>query len=201
MSLTRIILAGFLAGIAMFIWSSIAHMVLPLGEAGVHRQIPNEDQLLASIQTNLGDNAGLYLFPALGIGDNASRQEQKEAMAHYEEKLARNPSGFLVYHPTGTRQFSFGKLFLVEFGTELLEAILAVYLLAKTRITSFGGRTGFVFLVGIVAAIATNVSYWNWYGFPSVYIAAYMTVQIIGFLCAGLVAAMALPKTGAVTQE
>src|SRR5438093_12958657 len=105
MSMTRIILAGFLAGIAMFVWSTLAHMVLPLGEAGVHRQIPNEDQLLASIQTNLGDNAGLYLFPALGISDNATRQEEKEAMAHYEEKLARNPSGVLVYHPMGTRQF------------------------------------------------------------------------------------------------
>jgi len=200
MSTTRIILSGLLAGIAMFIWSAIAHMVLPLGEAGVHRQIPNEDQLLASIQTNLGDNAGLYLFPALGVSDNASRQEMKDAMSHYEEKLAHNPSGVLMYHPMGTRPFEFGKLFLIEFGTELLEAILAVYLLAQTRVSSFVGRVGFVFVIGIVAAVATNVSYWNWYGFPSAYTAAYMTIQIVGFLCAGLVAAISLPKGGPVPR-
>ena len=57
------------------------------------------------------------------------------------------------------------KLLTIEFATELLEAILAVFLLAQTRIASFGGRVGFVFVAGILAAIATNVSYWNWYGF------------------------------------
>jgi hypothetical protein len=31
----RIILAGVLGGIAMFIWTAIAHMALPLGEAGI----------------------------------------------------------------------------------------------------------------------------------------------------------------------
>jgi hypothetical protein len=31
----RILVAGILGGIAMFIWTSIAYMALPLGEAGV----------------------------------------------------------------------------------------------------------------------------------------------------------------------
>jgi len=31
----RILLAGVLAGIAMFVWTSIAHMALPLREAGI----------------------------------------------------------------------------------------------------------------------------------------------------------------------
>jgi hypothetical protein len=41
-----------------------------------------------------------------------------------------------------------------------------------------------------LAAIASNVSYWNWYGFPYVYTAGYMFIQIIGFLCVGIVAAL-----------
>jgi len=76
----------------------------------------------------------------------------------------------------------------------LLEAILVVFLLAQTRIASFAGRVGFVLVAGILAAIATNVSFWNWYGFPSVYIGSYMFIQVIGFLCAGIVAALALRK-------
>jgi hypothetical protein len=194
MTTTRIILAGVLGGIAMFIWTSIAHMALPLGHAGI-RYLPNEEKVLAALQTGLGEKNGLYFFPGLGVGDHPTREQEKEAMTHYAEKLASNPSGFLMYHPTGARSLTMGKWLTIEFATELLEAILAVFLLAQTRIASFGGRVGFVFVVGILAAIATNVSYWNWYGFPGVYTAAYMFTQIVGFLCIGLVAALVLRKS------
>src|SRR6266550_1171509 len=63
-----------------------------------------------------------------------------------------------------------------------------------TRIASFAGRVSFVLVAGILAAIATNVSYWNWYGFPSVYTASYMLIQIVGFFLVGVVAALLLPK-------
>ena len=191
MTTTRIILAGVLSGIAMFIWTSIAHMALPLGHAGI-RELPNDQAVLAALQTNLGDKTGLYLFPGLGVGDNPTHEQEKEAMTRYPEKLAANPSGFLMYHGQGVRSLTMGKWLTIEFVTELLEAILTVFLLAQTRIASFGGRVGFVFAVGILAAIATNVSYWNWYGFPGVYTAAYMTTQIVGFFCVGLVAALVL---------
>jgi hypothetical protein len=58
--------------------------------------------------------------------------------------------------------------------------------LAQTRIVSFAGRVGFVLAAGIMAAISTNVSYWNWYGFPGVYTASYMFTQIVGFLLVGM---------------
>jgi uncharacterized membrane protein YkgB len=116
-------------------------------------------------------------------------------MKHMAEKMATNPSGILMYHGPG-RPFTLGKWLGIEFGTELLEAILAVFLLAQTGIASFAGRVGFVLLAGILAALATNVSYWNWYGFPCVYTAGYMFIQIIGFLCVGIVAAFVLGKRG-----
>ena len=40
------------------------------------------------------------------------------------------------------------------------------------------------------AALATNVSYWNWWGFPTVYTASYMFIQFVGFFLVGLVAAI-----------
>src|SRR4029453_16836294 len=132
--------------------------------------------------------------PGLGVGKNASRREKNEAMKHMNEKIAANPSGILTYHAPG-RPFTLGKLLGIEFATELLEAILVVFLLAQTRIESFAGRVGFVLVVGILAAIATNVSYWNWYGFPGVYIANYMLIQVVGFLCVGIVAALVLRRS------
>jgi hypothetical protein len=120
----RVLLAGILGGIVMFIWTSIAHMALPLGEAGISK-IPNESAVLSAMQTNIGEKTGLYIFPGLGVGNNASRQEKSEAMKHMREKIAANPSGILMYHPPG-RQFAFGKSLAIEFSTEVLQAILVI---------------------------------------------------------------------------
>jgi hypothetical protein len=188
----KILLAGILSGIAMFIWTSIAHMALPLGEAGI-REIPNESAVLSAMQSNIGEQTGLYIFPGPGVGKNATRQKKNEAMKQMREKIAANPSGILMYHAPG-RPFTFGKWLGIEFGTELLQAILVVFLLAQTRIVSFAGRVGFVLVAGILAAITTNVSYWNWYGFPCVYTASYMVTQIVGFFLVGVIAALVLPK-------
>ena len=189
----KILLAGVLGGIVMFIWTSIAHMFLPLGQVGI-REIPNEAAVLDAMKSNIGENRGLYIFPGAGLGPNATREQKQEAMKHMNEKLATNPSGIFMYYPPG-RAFSLGKSLGIEFATELLESILVVFLLAQTRIDNFIGRVGFVFIAGILAAIATNVSYWNWYGFPKRYTAAYIFIQIIGFLCVGLVAGLVLRKS------
>jgi hypothetical protein len=186
---TRAFLAAILGGITMFIWSFIAHDLLPLGETGI-RELNNEPAMIDALKTNLGDARGLYHFPGHKAGPNATRQEKGDAMKRAVEKAASGPSGVLLYHPT--REFTFGKLLGIEFATELLEAILVVFLLTQTKIESFGGRVGFVLIAGILAAITTNIPYWNWYGFPSRYTAAYMSIEIIGFLCVGLIAALVL---------
>ena len=188
----RILLAGLLGGIAMFIWTSIAHMALPLGEAGI-REIPNEAAVLSAMQSNIAE-AGLFFFPGFGLGPNPSREAQHEVMKHMDEKLAQHPSGIMMYHPAGSRPFVMARYLSIEFVTEVLEAFLVVYLLSLTRLTTFGARVAFVTVAGVLAAIATNISYWNWYGFPAVYTCAYMLIQVVGFLCIGLVAAWVLKK-------
>jgi hypothetical protein len=184
---TRIFLAGVLGGIAMFIWSTIAHMFLPLGETGV-REIPDEPAVVGAMKSGL-KHPGFYIFPGLGAGGNPSREQRSEAMKRMAETYPEHASGILIYHPPGS-SLAFGRMLGVEFITEVIEAILVVFLLVQTRIQSFGGRVGFVLIAGILAAITTNIPYWNWYGFPSNYTAAYMFVEIVGFLCAGVVAAL-----------
>jgi hypothetical protein len=66
--------------------------------------------------------------------------------------------------------------------------------LAQTRIGSFAGRVGFVLVAGILASITTNVSYSNWYGFPGIYTASYMLIEIVGFLLVGVIAGLVLRK-------
>jgi len=78
----------------------------------------------------------------------------------------------------------------------VLQAILVIWLLAQTRVGSFASRVGFVLIAGILAAITTNVSYWNWYGFPGVYTVSYILIEIVGFVLVGIVAALLLRKRG-----
>jgi hypothetical protein len=191
----RIFLAGLFGGIAMFIWTSIAHMALPLGEAGIG-EMPKEAAVLSAMQSSIAEKSGLYFFPGFGLGPNPSKEGQHEAMRHMADRLAQSPSGILMYHAAGSRPFMMVRLLLVEFATELAEAFLVVYLLSLTGLTTFGGRLGFVVLGGVLAAIATNVSYWNWYGFPTVYTLSYILIQLVGFLCIGLVAGLLMkPRT------
>src|SRR5204862_7984360 len=109
--------------------------------------IPNKSAALSTMQSNIGENTSLYIFPGLGVSKDASRQEKSEAMKHMSEKMAANPSGILMYHAPG-RPFALGKSLGIEFGTELLESIPGVCLLAQTRIGTFPARVR----VALVAA-------------------------------------------------
>jgi hypothetical protein len=189
----RIVLASLVGGIAMFMWMSLAHVVLPLGETGV-QEIANEPAVLSAMHAALGEKSGLYAFPATGVGPDATNQEKNAALQHYDEKLAANPSGLLVYHPPGETGMTARRL-MTEFLTELLEAFLVVFLLAQTHIESFTGRLAFVTAAGVLASLGTNVSYWNWYGFPTNYTAVYILTQIVGFVCVGAVAGAVMRKT------
>ena len=62
----RILLAGVLGGIVMFIWTSIAHMPLPLGEAGIN-EIPNESAVLGAMQSSIGDTPTFIFFPVSAL--------------------------------------------------------------------------------------------------------------------------------------
>ena len=178
-------LAGVLGGIAFFLWSFVAHDVLPLGKAGI-KEIPNEQTVLSSMKANMPEE-GLYLLPGLGVPENATRAQQSASMEARMHKVETGPSGLLVYHPS--LNFSFGRALAVELGANILQVLLAVILLGQTNLASFVARWRFLTIAGILAGISTNISYWNWYGFPGNYTMAYICTVAMGFVVAGLVAA------------
>ena len=96
----RIFLAGLLGGIAMFIWTSIAHMALPLGDTGV-REMPNETVVLDSMQANIGEKSGFYYFPGLGLGENPTHEQKSEAMKHMDESSRPSSLGDSHLPPGG----------------------------------------------------------------------------------------------------
>ena len=169
----RLWLAGALGAVVMFLWLSIAHMALGLGEAGL-KQIPNEAPLLASMQTTLPGH-GTYLFPNMDPKD----------MGGNMRKIEVGPSGMLIYFPM--HKFNFGTALVFEFLTELVLILIAVYLLTFTRITTSAGRVGYFALIGFCVASATNVQYLNWYGFDLTYTLASIFTMWVGYILAGAV--------------
>ncbi len=168
----------------MFIWSFIAHDLLPLGTAGVST-LPNESVTVANLASSIGDKSGLYLFP-MGMDGNAPAAS-----------AATGPGGFLVFNAHSPLTMSPRNL-IVEFFTEVVESLLAAWLLAQTVIAAYAMRVAFVTVIGVVGAIVTNIPYWNWYAFPMDYTLAYSAIEIVAFLAAGLVMAWLLkPSTTA----
>ena len=179
----RTILAGFAGGILMFVWSSIAHVALPLGQIGVSA-LPHEVTSIEAIATAMGDEGGLFIFPDMRPG---------KPMAH---KTGSGPLGLLVYQPHGSYNMSPAQL-AAEFAKQVIEALIAATLLSLTTLQSYGARLGFVALVGLVVAIGTNISYWNWYAFPLSYTLSYAAIQLVGYVAAGLAIAWVVPTRSA----
>jgi hypothetical protein len=173
----RVLIAGILGAIAMFIWTSLAHTVLPLGQTGFS-QLSGEPVVLGAMKAATNDKDGLYFFPWVDPKD--PQMMQKSAAA-----IKANPSGLLLYHPAGHGKTDMAPLLVEEFVKELIQALIAAFIVSMIM-TTFFSRVLVVTLIGISGTLMTNASYWIWYGFPLDYtIAAYIT-DIAGAFVAGL---------------
>jgi hypothetical protein len=172
----------------MFIWTSLAHVALPLGQIGISR-IPGEGPVLATLHQSIGEQPGLYYFPWTNMKDS-------NAMAEESARMKTNPSGILIYRPPGASAMETGTL-VAEFAKEVIVALLAAYLLSKTVLSGYWARAGFVAVIGVIATLTTNLSYWIWYSFPANYTLAAITTDTVGYAAAGLaIAAVMRRKTG-----
>jgi hypothetical protein len=190
------LLAGILGGLAFFAWSSLAHVVLPLGQTGI-QEIPNEQAVVGAMKANIPSD-GFYFFPGYGVPPTATQAEKMAAMRAKAASYS-GPGGILIYHPQQSLELKPGQL-LTEAGTNILQVLLAVFLLGQTSLTSFIARWRFVTVAGILSAISTNISYWTFYGFPGNYTLAYICIIAMGFVVAGLVVA-AMVKPAASTAS
>ena len=194
----RIVLAGILGGLTIFVWTFVAHQFLGLGEMGVG-EIPNEAAVLNAMREAIPE-AGFYIFPGVGLGPKSTMEQRKAAMPEYMKKYEQSPHGVLVYHPA-SGPFNFGVALGREFALNVLQALLAAWLVSCAASgQGYSARVGIVVVAGVLAAISTNVEYWNWYAFPGNYVAGYMTTQIVGFVLAGFVIA-GLVKSETVTRS
>jgi hypothetical protein len=170
---TRILLAGVLGGLALFMWGGLAHEALGLGEVGL-KYLPQQQPVMDALKASVSQS-GFYFFPEM---DAAHKLPADKMGGAY---------GFLIYHPGGAGGPMTGQL-VNECVLNIVLALLAAFLLSRTRLNGYLSRVGFVTLLGLTVGLMTNVEYWNWYGFPSSYTAVSVFIVLVGFLLVGLIA-------------
>lgn len=179
----RVLVAGLIGGILMFIWGVAAHMVLGLGEVGI-RQPANENTALAGLQAGLGGQPGVYLLPSLDpkkMGDAAE-------VRTYSIKAVRSPYAFVVYQPQGTDMMRMGPQIGRQWASDTLGALALAFVMGLAAM-GFRRRVMAAAAAAIFAWLGTLLPYWNWYRFPLDFTLAALVEQLVGWLIAG--AAMA----------
>lgn len=176
----RIILAGFLGAVVLFIWGFLSWAVLPWNEQSIHT-LPNEDAVLTVLKSQNLEN-GLYRIP--GHKDNSEASKK----AAYE-KMKTGPMAMIHYSNDGMDMPGYMlKGFIILF----LAAVAAASLLGKlswSLASKYGARVRYVMMLGIFLVIAGRLSDWAWYGASTSFILTVAINDIIGWTLAGLVIA------------
>ncbi|MEI9930609.1 MAG: hypothetical protein WDM89_08675 [Rhizomicrobium sp.] len=131
----RILLAALAGAIAMFIWSTIAHMATPLATTGFS-QMTNESAAMQTMTSgNVGAKTGLYIFPWTDPND-------PKMMEKYTALAKTHPTGLLLYRPVG-QDMDAGNMtpmLIKEFIKQFVQALIAAWIVSMI-VASFMTRT------------------------------------------------------------
>ncbi len=179
----RVLVAGLIGGIVMFIWGVTAHMALGFGEAGF-RQPLNENAALAGLQAGLGTQAGVYVLPAL---DREKMNDPNEVLS-YSLKAVRSPYAWVVYQPQGTDMTKMGPQIGRQWASDTLAGLALAFVMGLAGL-GFRRRLAIAAAAAVFAWLSSMLPYWNWYRFPLDFTLAALAEQLVGWLISG--AAMA----------
>ncbi len=136
-SLSALWLPIVLAAVAVFVVSSIIHMVFKYHNKE-YRKLPNEDGLMEAIHAE-NVTPGFYSFPHLASAKDMGSEEM-------QAKFKRGPVGVMNIQPNGPP--SMGKLLGMWFAYSLLVGFFAAYLAGRT----LGPGTSYLTVFRVVGA-------------------------------------------------
>ncbi len=182
----KIIFAGIVGGIILWIWGFIAWVVLPLHLSTV-TPIPNETEFTEWLGRSL-PAPGVYEFPTLPRETaGQSPAEQEAAMADYMAKYESGPTGMIFYDSSGKDPFMVNQMIsgLLIF---ILSAAIVAWLLSRSTAAaeSYLSRVIYCGMIGTLFAVGCHLSAWNWMGYPFDWTRALMIDSILAWLLAGL---------------
>jgi hypothetical protein len=181
----KLVVGAVLGGLAMFVWSAISHMALPLGEAGLRSAPSDREPALVDAMRGALSERAIYFVPGMDMSRKPSAEEQKA----WQARIAAGPTALVVYNPGAGQSLAVRPL-LVELGFDVLACLVAAWVLAFVPASAgYWRRVLVVAAFGLFASFAIDGSYWNWYSFPTAYFAAQVVDGVVGAFVAGLVLA------------
>lgn len=172
----RLVLAWLAGTLTIFVWGGLAHMVLMRGVG--FSAVRDEDALVVALQGALHAD-GLYAFPSPDFSGHASDEETQA----WERRFRAGPTGFIVYHPSGSSPVSMRKL-VMQLLADMIAAAVAMLVVARMRGAAWA-RAAVVGLLGMFACASVATIYWNWYGYPHAFFVAQCVDMIVGWSLAG----------------
>lgn len=182
----RLALGTLLGGIVLFVWSTIAWIVIPWPGDPL-RTFTNEDAVAQAVTAN-APRSGNYLLPnepkrTAGMTEEKYKAARQAAM----DRMTRGPMIFTVVRlePMGSTI----RPLIIQFLTQLVLALIATFMLLQTRGLSYAGRVAFVTAIGVIIFVGGHVEEWNWFSFSNAYMAMEFGAIVIGWLLAAFVVA------------
>jgi len=188
----RILLAGIVGGIAVFLMGFVCHAILEL-QTRAMANIPESSTFIDDVKAR-GLNHGVYGFP-----DMPTAEEQKDAekmKAHTEQWMA-GPSGLLIIAHPGQ---GMGEMLGKEFVTNVIAALLAAWIVSLfSSDIGFGRRCAAVMLMGVFAWASLGASYGIWYGFSHEFVHDELFCALLEWSVAGVPIAAIVRRPTAAT--
>lgn len=179
----RILVAAIFGGIVMFLWGFVAHMVLGLGNPGIH-QPAHEDVVISTLHEGLGSQAGVYILPSF----DPNKWKDQAARAAYAQKSMSSPYAWVVYLPQGGDMTDMSRQLPREWASDTLAALVLAMLMGLAAF-GFAKRMAIAAMAPVFSWLSVLVPYWNWYRFPGAFAWAGLVEQLIGWLLVGAVMA------------
>lgn len=155
-----------LCSVVLFVWGFISWALLPWHNA-VAKKFINEAEASQFLKQQ-AHGPGIYYLPY-------SAEDHKSGQT----------SAFINLIPDGF-DMNMGKLMGQALLGQFICAWLVCSLLKCTSGLSYSKRVGFVALVGALIGFASHFPYWNWFGFPTEYVAIMVADYFIAWLLAGI---------------
>jgi hypothetical protein len=185
----RVLVAGIIGGIALFIGGLIAHLVVGISDRAI-QSLPDESAVLGALDST-HTAPGFYLFPGMPRGASMSDPAAVKAL---DAKMQTSPRGLVVLAAPSGGIMPLRKLVMQLVG-DMMAAMLAAILLGIAAVPTYVGRLLFTTMLGLFAGCLISLPYWNWYGFPTNFTVGAFIDHVVRCLAGGLVlAAFMKPK-------
>jgi hypothetical protein len=180
--LVRVLIAGVVGGILVFIMGAVEHAALGLQSRTMLR-VPDEQTFIEHLKSrNL--KPGLYDFPAMPA--NVKEKDQAKLYDEINARYKAGPAGLLLIAPTGEDMMG-AKTLGLEWASNTIAAMLVAWI-----VSLMGADTGFlrrwlsVVAIGVVGWLSLTASYGIWYRFPHAFCHDELYCVLLEWVVAGL---------------